>query len=208
MIKLREWQVRCKRALYEYFAACADAGRKPEPKVEACVGSGKSTMLAETVHSLTFGELAEVCPVDFNVVVAPNRAIIGAHGGADAEPFGLMGALLKFNFWSLERITGDRLPGLMACPEIRVNDAGLVTGATAVFTYQYLSQSKVQETLLDWAGRGKHIAMHYDEVHHVPEAFAAWAEALGRVNAAAVCWTSWSATWFRTDERAIIGRGE
>jgi len=207
-IELREWQVRCKRAIGEYFLAAADIGTKPEPKIGACFGAGKSTMMAETAYSLTFGELAEICPVDFNVFVAPNRGIVGSHGGANTDAFGLIGSLLKFNFWPVERITVDRMAGLTVCPEIETTDSGLVIGAAAVFTYQYFSQRKVQETLLRWAEQGKRIALHYDEIHHVPEAFTAWAEALDRINAAAVCWTSWSGTWFRTDERVIVGRGD
>lgn len=108
----------------------------------------------------------------------------------------------------MERITVDRMAGLSVCPELGTSDSGIVTGAAAVFTYQYLSQRRVQETLIRWAESGLRIAIHYDEIHHVPYAGTVWAEALDRINAVAACINYWSGTWYRTDQLAIKGRSD
>jgi hypothetical protein len=164
-------------------------------------------MMADIAHDLTFGDLAEVCPIDFHIFIAPNRAIIGSHGGAESEAFGIIGALESYGIWPLEQITAARMPVCMACPEADINDAGIITGTAAVFTYQYLLQKKVRETLIAWATKeGKRIAVHYDEIHHVPEVGSAWSEASEEINAIAACLTSWSGTWFRTDKRSIMGQ--
>jgi hypothetical protein len=208
-VVLRNWQVECRGVLLADFLASLSEGVQPNSSIGACVGAGKSTMMADTAYALTCGDegtLAEICPADLVVIVAPNRGIIGETGGLGCEPFGIIGALLKYGLWPLERITGERLPGIMAPPDLEINDAGLITGAVLVVTYQYLAQRKVQDTLIEWARLGKRIALFCDEVHHAPHAWTAWAEAVARVKAVAVCFISWSGTWYRTDRRAIIGQ--
>jgi len=200
---LREWQKKCGQAILADTLAALSVGRKPRVNVEACVGSGKSMMMADTGHELLFGELAEVCPADFNVYVAPNTTITGSSGGADHEPYGILGALLNYGIWPVERITVDRMAGLSVRPELKTNDAAMILGVAAVFTYQYFAQERVQATLRKWAEEGLRIAIHYDEIHHVPQLGSAWSEAVDCINRIAVFVSYWSGTWFRTDRRPI-----
>src|SRR5262245_33277147 len=159
-IVLRDWQVECTEECKKTILASLDMKTKPIIRVGACVGSGKSTMMAHLAHNLSFGEMAEIFPVDYHIFPAPHPATIGGHGGpGGSESFGIIGALIRNNIWPMERITFDRLPGLVPPPELEVAaDTGLITRAAAVMTYQYFSRPKVQETILDWAAKGLRIA--------------------------------------------------
>lgn len=204
---LRDWQQRCREVFRDRLRVAAAADEKPRFRLEACVGAGKSAMMAEFAYQLLLGDFYDDCPIDFAVFVAPSRAITGWHSGADREPAGIIGALERRGIWAMESITGARMPGLMRAPEMARADAGLV-GAAAVFTYQYLVQPRVQETLVAWAKQdGRRLALFLDEIHHIPESGTAWADAVSRVASAAACEVYLSGTWFRTDQRAIHGHG-
>ena len=81
-----------------------------------------------------------------------------------------------------------------------------IAGACVVVTYQYLCQEDVLVTIDAWKQQGKRIALFCDEIHHIPEGGTAWSNAYDRVMRGAVFFGSCSATWWRTDERAIKGQ--
>ncbi len=201
--QLRDWQKRCKEAFYERLVALERTGEKRIFKIEACVASGKSTMMAEFARELILGDWSEEFGFEFIAIVAPNISIIGAHAGRARESFGIIGALERRGIYAIERITsGGRLP-VSWTPQAEQTPAGVV-GIAAVFTYQYLRQESVQRQLVDWARSGKKIAVFYDEIHHVPDLGTSWSAGLSRINDATALAAYFSGTWYRTDRRAIF----